>query len=67
MTHLKNGPGPWSPKQELPPRGGSLFWRALKDLNPRPTVLETAALPTELRTLAIPYALWPVQTLACAE
>ena len=24
------------------------FWQGQKDLNPRPTVLETAALPTEL-------------------
>ena len=28
--------------------GSDLFWQGHKDLNPEPTVLETAALPIEL-------------------
>ena len=30
------------------PNGVGLFWQGHKDLNPEPTVLETAALPIEL-------------------
>ena len=30
------------------PHGVGLFWQGHKDLNPEPTVLETAALPIEL-------------------
>ena len=30
------------------PKDVGLFWQGHKDLNPGPTVLETAALPTEL-------------------
>ena len=30
------------------PKGVGLFWQGHKDLNPEPTVLETAALPIEL-------------------
>ena len=44
------------PAYEEPPvlPGGSFFWQGHKDLNPEPTVLETAALPIEL----YPYTWW---------
>ena len=44
-----------TPKQKSPtPKGVGLFWQGHKDLNPEPTVLETAALPIEL----YPYILF---------
>ena len=33
-----------------PPRHGTLFWQEWEDSNPRPAVLETAALPAELHS-----------------
>src|SRR5690606_29265944 len=42
---------PVEPTTKTAPRceqGAVRFWRGQQDLNPRPTVLETAALPTEL-------------------
>ena len=36
------------------PHSDTKFWQERKDSNPRPPVLETGALPTELRSYLVP-------------
>lgn len=40
----------WPRKEKTPIKGQFINWQERKDSNPQPSVLETAALPLELRS-----------------